>query len=267
MQIIHRAEFFATYRGHFRLPSARVAPIEDLLGFMEADAALTDLREAAYLLATVHHETARTYLPVREAYWLSEDWRRTHLRYYPWYGRGYVQLTWERNYRHAGERIGLDLTTDPDVVMQPQISYLILACGAREGWFTGKRLGDYISAGRADYRGARRIINGVDKADLIAGYARSFEAILRASVHPAADPVTSLAIDLPTLRPPYGGSAAGSVLWSVLADVSLREAGALLLEDHDWGVVEHDIRDFQRRHGLVVDGIVGPQTWAALLAQ
>ena len=51
----------------------------------------------------------------------------------------------------------------------------ILVRGCSEGWFTGKKLDDYLPG---DYRGARRVVNGLDKADLIAGYAREFEAAL-----------------------------------------------------------------------------------------
>jgi putative chitinase len=43
------------------------------------------------------------------------------------------------------------------------------------GMFTGKKLSDYIKPGKApDYVGARAIINGTDKAKLIAGYANSY---------------------------------------------------------------------------------------------
>src|SRR5438045_92240 len=52
----------------------------------------------AYGLATAWHETAAQMQPVREAYWLSEDWRKANLRYFPWYGRGFVQITWQANY-------------------------------------------------------------------------------------------------------------------------------------------------------------------------
>jgi hypothetical protein len=41
------------------------------------------LKHASYILATAFWETARTMHPVREAYWLSESWRRSNLRYYP----------------------------------------------------------------------------------------------------------------------------------------------------------------------------------------
>jgi peptidoglycan hydrolase-like protein with peptidoglycan-binding domain len=53
--------------------------------------------QTAYVLATTQWETNQTFKPVREAYWLSENWRKTHLRYHPFYGRGFVQLTWKNN--------------------------------------------------------------------------------------------------------------------------------------------------------------------------
>ncbi len=131
--------------------------------------------QCAYVLATTYHETAKTMEPVREAYWLSENWRKNNLHYYPWYGRGYVQITWKRNYIKAGERLGLDLTTDPDTVMNPEISTKILVRGMKEGWFTGKKLDDYINDGAKDYVNSRRIVNGTDKARDIATYAEMYE--------------------------------------------------------------------------------------------
>lgn len=134
--------------------------------------------QAAYVLATAYWETARTMEPVREAFWLSEEWRKKNLRYYPWYGRGFVQLTWERNYHKAGAELGLDLTTDADKVMEPEVSAEILVVGSRDGWFTGKKLSDYITLHSSNYRGARRIINGTDKAAAIAEIAREYEEAL-----------------------------------------------------------------------------------------
>ena len=125
----------------------------------------------AYVLATAYHETAHTMKPVREAYWLGEEWRRVNLRYYPWYGRGYVQLTWEGNYEHAGEMLGLDLTTDADVVMEPKIAADVLVRGMQDGWFTGKAMRGY-----SNFVGMRRVVNGTDKANLIAGYADQYLA-------------------------------------------------------------------------------------------
>ena len=46
-----------------------------------AKAANWPLAFTAYALATASHETAHTMQPVREAFWLSENWRRANLRY------------------------------------------------------------------------------------------------------------------------------------------------------------------------------------------
>lgn len=137
--------------------------------------------QAAYVLATAFWESGRTMEPVKEAFWLSEGWREKNLRYYPWYGRGFVQITWERNYIKAGKELGLDLTTDPDDVMKPDVAVQILVTGSRDGWFTGKRLDDYITLKQSNYRGARRVINGTDKAAAIAELAREYESALLAS--------------------------------------------------------------------------------------
>lgn len=139
------------------------------------------VEQAAYILATAYWETAQTMEPVREAFWLSDDWRKRNLRYYPWYGRGFVQLTWKDNYIRAGHNLGEDFTTDPDKVMQPDIAARILVRGMMEGWFTGKSLPFYVNVDKRDYRNARRVVNGMDKATTIADLARQYEAVLVAS--------------------------------------------------------------------------------------
>lgn len=137
----------------------------------------------AYMLATAWHETNKTMQPVREAYWLSEEWRRKNLRYYPHYGRGYVQITWPANYEKADRELKLDgaLLRDLDLAMQPDIAAKIMRLGMVEGWFTGKKLSDYLPAAKgtnAQFVQCRRIINGTDKAQAIADYATSFQDTL-----------------------------------------------------------------------------------------
>ena len=148
------------------------------------------LAHQAYMLATAWHETNKTMQPVREAYWLSEEWRRTHLRYYPWYGRGYVQLTWQPNYAKADKEAaaaGLikpgELLASPDLAMRPDIAALVMHKGMLEGWFTGVKLSTVLPASGVathdQYCDARTIINGHDKADAIEDYAQAFEHALR----------------------------------------------------------------------------------------
>ena len=131
------------------------------------------VKEAAYVCATAYWETNKTMSPVKEAYWLSENWRKSNLRYYPWYGRGYVQLTWEENYKKASKETGVDLVSNPDTALNPKIAAEILVKGMVEGWFTGKKLSDYQG-----YVSMRQIINGEDKANIIASIAQDYEKAL-----------------------------------------------------------------------------------------
>lgn len=138
----------------------------------------TDPRWLAYALATTKHETNSTMQPVREAYYLgepepAESYRKT-LRYYPFYGRGMVQLTWESNYRRMSALVGADLVTDPDKALEPAISAAILIEGMVHGDFTGRKLSDYFNDTVDDPEGARAIVNGSDRAEQIAALYRGF---------------------------------------------------------------------------------------------
>ena len=148
---------------------------------------LTDLRWLAYMLATDKHETNATMQAVREAYWLSEEWRKTHLRYWPYYGRGLVQLTWRDNYDKMGRFLKLDLIGDPDQALDLPIAVAIMFEGMMNaetgvGDFTGASLEQYFNGSKNDPVGARAIINGSDKAHLIAGYHYDFLAALELAV-------------------------------------------------------------------------------------
>ena len=60
----------------------------------------------------------------------------------------------------------------------------IMVRGMREGWFTGLDCAGCLPGKgpgvRSQFVRARRIINGTDKADMIAGYALAFQAALKA---------------------------------------------------------------------------------------
>jgi len=146
----------------------------------------------AYALATACHETAYTMQPVREGLRASETWRRNHLKkYYPYYGRGYVQLTWENNYKKADGALNLNgqLTKNLDLALDPDIAAKIMVRGMQEGWFAGDKKGPHTLARHLPANGAatvaqmaaaRRIINGTDKKDKIAAEAIKFQAALEA---------------------------------------------------------------------------------------
>ena len=130
--------------------------------------------QIAYVLATVELETNGIFKPVREAYLKSEEWRRQNLRYYPYYGRGFVQLTWKANYQKYAAILGVDLVHNPDKALEPEIALFILVHGFKTGAFTGKKLADFINAAGADFVQARRCINALDRAKEIAALAERY---------------------------------------------------------------------------------------------
>ncbi len=130
--------------------------------------------QMAYVLATTEWETNRTFKPVREAYWLSEAWRKKNLRYYPYYGRGYVQLTWKNNYQTYSNLLHADLVNTPDLAMDPNNALFVLVHGFKVGTFTGRKITDYINNNTTDFLRARRCINGNDQASKIAALAQNY---------------------------------------------------------------------------------------------
>lgn len=190
---MNRAAFYAELRkrdsGVFgtRLSESQVKGIEAILD--EADRQKTPVTWLAYMLATAYHETARTMQPIAE-------FGRGKGRKYGkpagpygkvYYGRGLVQLTWLDNYNRASREIGVDFVRQPERALEPALAVRIMFAGMEEGWFTGKKLADYLPG---DYVNARRIINGTDRAKLIAGYAGSFQRALKAAGYGvAAEPV------------------------------------------------------------------------------
>ena len=165
------------------------AGLHGLLQSIADDSDVADVRWAAYMLATVRHECANRWQPIEEfgrganrpygaPVTVQDADGTTYTNSY--YGRGYVQLTWRYNYQKAGQALGLGngLVLHPEHALEPRTAYLIMSYGMRSGMFTGKKLGDYINGSQCDYFNARRIINGVDRADTIQGYAQQFEQLL-----------------------------------------------------------------------------------------
>jgi hypothetical protein len=132
-----------------------------------------DDRMFAYCLATAWHETAFTMQPVVE--YGGESYLKSK-PYYPWYGRGYVQLTWQENYQKQDTKLGLGgaLLKTPDLALDCVIATKILLLGMADGDFTGRCLGQYFTDELSDFYNARRIVNGTDKANEIAKYGELF---------------------------------------------------------------------------------------------
>ena len=152
---------------------------------------LKDPRFLAYMLATAWHETRATMQPIEEDgrgkgkaygshYKEAKDKNGQRLPYTDtknlFYGRGYVQLTWYENYKKATAKNlkGWDFMLNPGLMLQVEPAIWAAFEGMINGWFTGKRLSDYFNAKSAPVS-ARRIINGTDRAELIAGYYEKFK--------------------------------------------------------------------------------------------
>lgn len=202
---INRKKFFDGFKDRIdpTLEQGQVNGLEFLLGRFESDVIWSDVRHIAYALATIFHETAFSFQPVEEGYYLGSKAKafQKKLRYYPYFGRGYVQLTWKTNYDKAGKALGIDLVNQPEKALDKNVAFDCLTLGLFRGWY-GAQLTSHINGSKTDYVNARRCVNVLDKAGLIAGYAKSFEKILRASISgeesiPPATEVTALVADPP----------------------------------------------------------------------
>ena len=89
-----------------------------------------------------------------------------------------VMITGRANYAKFSKILGIDLVTHPDWAILPVNASKIAVYGIMQGIFTGKKLSDYINCTTCNYAQERRVINGMDKADLIANYAKQFELAL-----------------------------------------------------------------------------------------
>lgn len=146
----------------------------------------------AYALATIKAETGN-FQPVREGYYLDKGKapgtagkqiaaKNKYGGGDNYYGRGYIQLTHLGNYKAMAKRLGIDLVNNPDLALQPDIAAKILAA-----FFKDRGVAE--AADNGDYIGARKPINGTDRAGEIASYANSFakqagKAVLGAKTEP-----------------------------------------------------------------------------------
>jgi len=215
---IDRDRFFASYTSAFGAPSqAQKDGLNAILDAAEADTEITDIRWLAYMLATVKWECADRWKPIEEfgkgqghkygnAVTVTDPAGKSFTNVY--YGRGYVQLTWDWNYRQFGNFLKNRLLYEPQLALDADVAYQIMSYGMRHGSFTGVGLPKYINATGCDYVNARRIINGTDQAQKIAGFATKLEKVLRDSAVAAVPGVPVMAPPAPASAPPAGAPAA-----------------------------------------------------------
>lgn len=197
----NRTAFFNAIRSNLTnngsLSQSQVDGFNNLLN--EGETRQIPLGWIAYVLATAWYETAYTMQPVRETLASTDAQAIATLnRLYPnvrnkyweggWFGRGYVQLTWQRNYQIMGQWLGVNLVGNPSLALDPTIAAKIAYEGMIRGMFTGRKLSDYISNTTQsdqvefqDYVNARRIINGTNRDTLIAGFALKIQKALQSA--------------------------------------------------------------------------------------
>lgn len=174
---------------------------ENIISIMASLNLNTEIRNpiyVAYILATIYHETAGTFLPLKEygkgakysygkvfdkgleqvCYTNGKRNVTYNIREYPhlYYGRGYVQLTWFDNYKRFSDITGHDILNNPDDACRPDIATKIMIEGMLKGLFTGYSLKRAFKFGLSfdEWVDARRIINGTDKSIKIAKEALIF---------------------------------------------------------------------------------------------
>lgn len=197
MSKINRKFFFDTVRLTLfdgSLSSKQVKGLTLFLDYWEDHHAKKDDRWLAYILATAHHEVDRTFKPIKEyggkkyffrMYDIEGDrpWKAKELGNFApgdgilFHGRGFVQLTGRYNYADWQERLGIDLTSSSsaaDRVLDPNIATKVLFEGMILGTFTKKPLSKYFKGVLEDWRGARKTVNGLDKANTISSFGRKY---------------------------------------------------------------------------------------------
>jgi hypothetical protein len=184
--------FLKLYKNQFPNKCA-TNELEKLLIECVRDPNITDIRWIAYMLATVKRECGGTWKPIEEwgkgkgkAYDVAIDVTdpvSSTIKKNVYYGRGYVQLTWDYNYKKVGLELGLgnDLYINPENALKYKTAYNIMSHGMRKGIFANAQLSQFLSGASSNYVGARRIINGQDHAQEIAADAVVFEELLKAS--------------------------------------------------------------------------------------
>jgi putative chitinase len=232
----------------------------------------TGIAQLGYCLGTTFHETARTMQPIKEygdtAYFMrmyDKAGSRPNVATtlgnteagdgarFP--GRGLVQLTGRDNHRRATRRLrelgiignDIDFEANPDLVMRPDLACHIMFIGMEEGWFTGAKLDtiiDDVADGdeHADFISARKIINGTDRAELIAGNSDDFLKALIAAE--AATPE-------PEIIPPVAGQPQINPLTLILGLVALMQRS-----QQPGGLQQQDIMAFLQP---LLQGLGGPQ--------
>lgn len=226
---------------------------------------VTDEAQIAYMLATAQHEsddfrTSREYNGPEQARRLNYSGGEDY------YGRGYVQTTHDHRYLAMGEALGLGtaLRDNPELAAtDARLGADLLVVGMQRGLYTGRALDRYVNDEGADFVNARRVVNGTDRAEHIAGLARDWQAQVPALVaHVRENPVD---LTRQTAEPGRDGFfSPGERGEDVRAfQNSLNAArGAQVVEPDGvyGGEMRREVGAFQREHNPPETGVADPTT-------
>ena len=176
---INRKYYFDSVRGSLFSGSMSQKQVDGQDALLDWSEQLSwDDRWLAYLLATTYHETALTMQPIAEyGKGKGKPYGQPDGPYNQvYYGRGFVQLTWYDNYDKQDKKLKLNgqLVKTADTALDLQIATQIIFGGMADGDFTGVGLPKYINDQQTDFYNARKIVNGLDQASTIQGYAVKF---------------------------------------------------------------------------------------------
>ena len=227
---MNRTAFFDSVRSTLYGGALKSGQVDGLSRILtEAEQRALPIAFCSYILATAHHETAKAMQPVIETRqpseatnpsvdeairrlekawaagkmpWVKTAYWRKDATGLSWLGRGLPQVTHRLNYERAERELGVAFTRRPDLMLKIEHAVPVAFEGMIEGWFTGKKLSDYLTGTKPDYLNARRVINGTESAATVGAYAAKFEAALRAAgygvVAPSAPAQPSSAPAAPT---------------------------------------------------------------------
>ncbi len=172
-----------------------------------------DDAQIAYILATAKHESGN-YVHYEEIASGADYEGRSDLGNnqpgdgVKFKGRGLVQITGRANYAEYSKILGQDFVGNPKGMADPKIAVFTLVHGMQNGVFTKRKLSSYVGGGKQDFVGARAVVNGSDRADLIAGYAQQYLARVPqlknggSNVQPSMAPAISPTPTPPAQTPP-----------------------------------------------------------------
>ena len=257
------------------MPNLPAAKRADYLPFIQqamAEFEITSyLRETAFL-AQLAHESAELRYMEEIASGAAYEGRKNLGNTQPgdgkrYKGRGPIQLTGRANYKKYGDLLGLDLVNDPTIAATKEVGFRI----AGQYW---KLNGLNELADQQQFKAITKRINGGYNGldDRIKYYDRAKSVLSKddSATIPFPPPAQDDGSSSEDQSPAYPGAALrrgskGADVRSVQQRLS--ELGYSLGVDGNFGPgTAQAVVAFQQDNNLGNDGVVGPNTWAALWA-